>query len=48
MRLRKIESQLREDRDRADSRYREAEMRLEKARARLDAPDTVQQRSLQH
>ena len=37
MRLRKIESQLREDRDRADSRYREAEMRLEKARARLDA-----------
>ena len=37
MRLRRIESQLREDRDRADSKYREAEMRLEKARARLDA-----------
>jgi len=37
IRLRKIEARLREERDRADSRHRESEMRLEKARARIEA-----------
>ena len=37
IRLRKIEARLREERDRADTRHRESEMRLEKARARIEA-----------
>ena len=37
IRIRKIESKLRQERDNADSKHREAEVKLEKARARLDA-----------